>query len=431
MLALSTGTAAASCTPLPCSQAIVGLPHALGFGSDHGGIRDSRGVGTGFTYALASSAGGGYAPEKLVTGDGFLQIRTGSGINHLRVNSLENALAVGVTATTTRFTVQTTLDRPPVASGRWEQAGLWVGTGEDDYVKLVLVSTSQGPAVQLYAERSLRPPATGATAVASRRVPLPPGALERLRLVLRADAVARTVDGLYAIDGGPLQALAPIAAPESALRRPPGSEPELAGSRFAGVFATHRRGAQALQYRFDDFAVCTASVCPEPASDPDPDGGPQPGPGPERPDRRPAPRPSQPGNGGSHAGGTAELRETVGSLAVSLRHPRRVRIARLVSRGLRVRLRCSEVCGMRAALFGSGRRWLRGPGIRGKAARLNVGARRARLAGAGQVAPRLRVRRAAKRALRRATRARLTLRVPVRDARGRTVVLRGVVIARR
>ena len=39
----------AECSPLPCDDALVSYPYALHFGADHGGIKDSQQIGTGFT----------------------------------------------------------------------------------------------------------------------------------------------------------------------------------------------------------------------------------------------------------------------------------------------------------------------------------------------------------------------------------------------
>lgn len=413
-------TAAASCAPLPCSQVIVRTPYLLSFDRNHGGVLASGGIGTGFTYVDRTSAGDGYAPERLFSGNGVLTIRTRSGIDYGATNSLENGLAVGVRAATTSFTVQTTLDRPPAGTGRWEQGGVRIGTGQDTYVKLVRISTPQGPTIQLLGERLRRPPATGAVTFASRSIRVA-AFQQAVTLILRADTETRTVSGHFSPDGGQVQDVGTFRAPVEVLSLQAG---ELAGSRFAGVFATHRRGAGPLDFRFASFALCTTAICPVPG----PGGGPTPHePKPLKPGAGPNGRP-RPGSGGPSR--RVVLRGSSGSLNVTLRHPRRVRIPRLIKRGLRLRLSCSEACAMRSGMFGRGR-WARGRGVGVKRTRLQVGARRVRLQRAGVASTRVRVRSNLKARLRKAKGTRLVITARVTGARGASVRLRGVVIARR
>jgi hypothetical protein len=408
LASVAAGTATASCGPLPCSQVLVGTPLALDFDKPHGGVVDGRGIGTGFTY-VDGAARGGYVPERIATGDGVLELRTDHGINYANANSLENGLAVGVAKRTEQFTVETILDAPPRGSGRWEQAGLWVGTGDDDYVKFVVASAPGGPRIQLLGEKARKPPAEGGIRFASSYVPAP--AAGSIRLLLEVDVVTRTISGHYGIAGGATKRLATISVPRNLVSRPAGEEAELDGSRFAGVFASHRRATTPVAYRFDMFALCLDGRCSP--SDGGSGGGP-------KPDIK---KPSAPPN-------RKLVRKTAGTLTASIRHPRRIRMSRLLSRGVRLRLRCSEACGVRTRLLGP-RRLVAAPAASPKRPRIHVGAGRARLRSAGGITTRVHVRPRVKSKLRDLSRVRLTIKAAVTGDDGRRVVLRSTVLARR
>ncbi len=55
-----------------------------------------------------------------------------------KTNSQVNALGVGFVAPS-KFTIQTTLVQPNAGTGKSEQAGLWFGVDEDNFVKLVVI----------------------------------------------------------------------------------------------------------------------------------------------------------------------------------------------------------------------------------------------------------------------------------------------------
>jgi len=389
------GSAAAACSPLPCSQVPVSMPHELHFGADHGGVTDRGGVGTGFTYVDPPAGGGGYVPSRLATGDGQLRITTGPGIAYLDANSLENALAVGVPSSARVFSVWTEIDAPPRGSGPWEQGGIWIGVDQDNYLKLVALSHPRRIGVEFLGEADGqsefdRPDST----FARRDVEVRDLDRKRVVLVMRADVNAGTVAAFYSVDGADLVHLATFRPPAGLLSGGAALDPALSGGRLAGVFATHRFGLGPLEYRFDHFYVaCHDHGCP--ASKPDPGSG-------------------------TKLLRAGRDRGASGSLRARLRHRSRIRIARLMARGLPVTLTCSEPCSMRARLRGT-RRWARTVGLKPGVA---VGSGKVRQPSAGEVRTRLSILPGMKRELRRVVPARLAVVAVVRSAHGERVRLR-------
>jgi hypothetical protein len=420
LAATGAESANAGCSPFPCSQVIVPLPHQLDFGADHGGVRDGRGTGTGFTYVAPPRTDEGFEPSRLLTGDGLLRITTGTGINYRDVNTLENALAVGVPASARVFSAHTTLDRPPLGTWRWEQGGLWLGTDQDNYLKLVVLAhASQGIGVEFLGEARGQSPTAPASATFARRfVAIRDLHNMRVTLVMRADVEAGTVAAFYAVQGGGLQHVATFAPPRELLAGGERVDPTLAGARLAGVFATHRLGGTPLEYRFDRFDIaCHDESCPASIPDPGPGG--------------PASNVIDPETGPS---GGADRRATVvgwsDDLRVTLRHPRRVRASRLASRGLPILLRCSKRCSMRARMLGS-RRWARTAALRVERFGIALGGGHARVARAGLARGRLTVARPLKDRVRSVAPGRVAIEARVTSAGGRRVLLRSSVKVRR
>ena len=251
------------CSPLPCSEILVSLPYSLNFSQSHGKIPDKNNVGTGFTYVDAPSNGTGYLPANLSvnTTAGTLQITTTAGLASAAANSLDNALAVGIDAPSQISIITTTLLNPPAGTGNFEQAGLWFGNDEDNYVKLVVISTPSGTTIQYLMEQA------GAHTSTTGTNPL---ALTNSKVVLTlfANPSDRTIIGTYQIDGGPEQTLETFIAPgEFFSFDAAGIDPEIGTRSFGGIFASHRNGPGPLVYSFDDFSVAAG----EPP-DPEPTG---------------------------------------------------------------------------------------------------------------------------------------------------------------
>jgi hypothetical protein len=419
--ALTADDAAAACAPLPCSEVVAPMPFQLDFASDHGGLVDAGGTGTGFTYVDPPAGGGGYQPSRLSTGDGLLRIGTGPGIAYLEENSLENALAVGVPASARVFSVGTTIDTPARGTGQWEQGGIWIGIDQDNYLKLVVLSHEHRIGVEFLGESDGRSAFWRPGAQFARRfVGVRDLHTKRVELVMRADVDAGTVAAFYSKNGEDLIHVATFVPPTRLLTGGAAAFPGLAGSRLAGVLASHRLGPGPLEYRFDSFEVaCHNQGCARSA--PDPGSG-----GPKSPRRSP-----NPGSGGrTSPRRTTKVSGRAGSLRATLRHPRRMRIGRLVARGLPVVLRCNEECSMRARVRGS-RHWGRTVGLVARRSGVAIGSGQAGRPSAGSVRTRLTVHRRMKGRVRRVLPARLTVETLVRAPDGDRVRLRSVVRVRR
>jgi len=242
----------AACSPLACSEILVDLPYTLDFLSDHGKIQDQNGVGTGFTYVDPPANGAGYIPGNLLvetSPPGVLGITTTSGRAHQDSNSLDNALGVGIDAPSQVTRLQTTLRDLPAGPGLYEQAGLWFGNDQDNYVKLIV--TSQPNGVFLLYQREVGGVRTGHSAS-------PPQDLggHAVTLTLIADPTTQTIDASYRIDGGPLVSLQFFTVPGEFFSFDGARiDPEIGTDSFGGVFASHEQGPAPLVYKFDDFSI--------------------------------------------------------------------------------------------------------------------------------------------------------------------------------
>jgi N-acetylneuraminic acid mutarotase/glucose/arabinose dehydrogenase len=254
------GGTSTDCTPVPCEQIKVALPYELTFDADHGKILDGGGVGTGFTYVDQPSSGSGYVPALLHVdaAAGTLQVTTRRGIAYQGVNSQDNALGVGIDAPSQVTRITTTLVNPPAGTGNYEQAGLWFGNDEDNYVKLELLSTPSGPRVEFLLE-------VGGVATQGKQTGTINIAGATVTLSLRADPTNRSIAGMYQLNGGPAQTIAIFTVPPEFFSfDAAGIDPRIGTRSFGGVFATHRNGPGPLTYSFGDFSVVEDTSAPPP-----------------------------------------------------------------------------------------------------------------------------------------------------------------------
>ena len=264
-----------ACSPvstLPCAAVKVTLPRMLNWSSDHGALLDKDNQGTGFTMVQPSSNGGAFKPELLdmdpatgrftITTTKGIQYKTATGTPPSSNNNLDNGVGVGVSdAQPLRF--ETKLAGFPNASGQSEQAGLWFGPGEDDYVKLVVASTGpDAQRVQLMREEDGISEST-APRLDEVNQPLATNieGSEPIRLRLEVDPITRIARAWYALGSGELQELpGQLTLPADFFD---GSEVldslEAKGiENFGGIFATHRNSTTAgagLRFAFEDFGV--------------------------------------------------------------------------------------------------------------------------------------------------------------------------------
>src|SRR5215210_6039098 len=259
LVILVSSAGASTCSPLQCSEILVGVPYTLDFGQGQGKIRDANGVGTGFTYVDPPTNATGYIQRNLVVDPaGTLDVTTTQGIAYGANNSQDNALAVGIAAPNQVSVLKTTLLNPPAGSGNFEQAGLWFGNDEDNYLKLAVVSTASGTKIEYLMEVNGQQSAQKQTQVMGL-------GNARVALTLRADPNDRSVAAYYRIDGGSEFEVATFTAPPEFFSfDAAGIDPTIGTRSFGGIYATHRNGTTPLTYKFDDFSVTADN--PPPAS---------------------------------------------------------------------------------------------------------------------------------------------------------------------
>jgi glucose/arabinose dehydrogenase len=254
----------AGCTnisPLTCSEVLVNAPYQLNFSAGAGKIADQSGAGTGFTMVDPPSHGTGYLPANLhlnTTAPGTLEVRTTKGLAFTTANSQDNALGVGIHAADQISVVTTTLRNPPAGTGQYEQAGLWYGTNEDNYLKLTVQSAPGGTRIEFLKEiggQQIAATRTGALNLSSSAV----------ALTLRADPGAETVTASYRVNGGASKTLSVMAAPADFFNADGATIDPTIGTRvFTGIMASHRNAASGLTYAFDDFSLLAESTTPPP-----------------------------------------------------------------------------------------------------------------------------------------------------------------------
>jgi cysteine-rich repeat protein len=255
-------------SPLACEDVKIATPFEADFsGAGTTGLLDGRGHALGFSMCLPSSNGVGYRPSLLALDGGELAITTSAGILTDAVETQDNALGVGLALPNGTFRIETTLVQPPPGTGQYEQAGLWFGISESDYLKLALMSAPSGHFVQALIER-------GDVGTTARNVPieLP---LDRVQLALEADPVRREVRAFARLGAGADEV--PVASfgdvPDAWFSTDGAGIDFSVGTRsFAGVFASHRaRNPELgpLTFRFADFAVSSVvTPSPEPPAPP-------------------------------------------------------------------------------------------------------------------------------------------------------------------
>jgi hypothetical protein len=232
-------------------RVIVCLPYRLEFNQGSRGLPDARGVETGFTHVARGARGGRFMRGNVTldTGPGTLAIRTTAGLAIRGTNSGDNVLGVGLEGPRQVSVVQTTLLNPPPGTRKYEQGGLWFGTDQDNYVKLVVISHQVlGTRVQLLLEvagnrrrAAVSPPVNVTNA--------------QVTLTLRANPSTRRVSARFSIDGGQARAVRAMTVPgEFFSFNATGTNPRIGTKTFAGIFASHRFGRQQT-WTFDRFAV--------------------------------------------------------------------------------------------------------------------------------------------------------------------------------
>ncbi len=272
---------------LPCDDVTVALPYDADFTGAEGGLADADGDDTGFTMAQAPSnkeAGDpdptvaevpGYVADQLDVAGGDLTIGATNGLafrqlssqgtpNSTNVNSQQNALGVGFDASSGPITLTTTVDADFPGNNNYQQAGLWFGLDEDNYVKLVARETSNGGQMNVELLREVNANEDGDSTVTP---DMPEGPVT---LTMELDPSTGTVTGSYLLAGEttPVEVASYTGTPQSffdGVALPDGSSE----ASFGGVFTSARRATAAnrIDAVFGDFSIdgvtTTGDTAPE------------------------------------------------------------------------------------------------------------------------------------------------------------------------
>ncbi|NRB42193.1 MAG: PQQ-dependent sugar dehydrogenase [Pseudomonadales bacterium] len=251
-------TAIDPCAPVICSEIRVDLPFKLDFNIDSGGLLDQYGEGTGFTYILPSTEANAYQPANITldTNAGVLRLDSTAGILHLANNDQVNAIGVGFPGPNQITQISTQINQPVPGTGKYEQAGLWFGYDEDNYVKLVYISTPSGQQIQFAHE-------SNGDFVQSFNQSLVDLSASQISFILTADPNTLIVTASYSTDGLNFSTLGNITvSPEFFSFDAAGIDPVIGTRSFTGLFSTHRNSSISNQYEFEYFNVEVGSSLP-------------------------------------------------------------------------------------------------------------------------------------------------------------------------
>lgn len=266
---------AQQCSPISsfsCPTVVKSLPFTLNFSGTEGGLKDKSGIATGFTMVDKPAAPlvtptlstiPGYEPSNLQISTGRLIITTTSGISYLSptqsagTNSQVNALGIGFVSPS-KFTIQTILVQPNAGTGKSEQAGLWFGLDEDNYIKFVGQSAGSGTS-RIEMRKEIAATSSAADVKSSGSITLS-SSLVKLKFLV--DKVASTVEGFYCINGGVEISVGTLSIPQSFTAGKTLSDGVTRNITFAGIFATHRSAVTPITFSFEDFKVETTTSGP-------------------------------------------------------------------------------------------------------------------------------------------------------------------------
>ncbi len=282
LISVTVNPASAACGPLSpndCSTIPVSITPDFCLTWDSGSAGGL--AGSGFTMVDPPSSPltpptnpsvPGYEPNNISVNGGHLVIRSTKGIQYRHpavsseTNSQVNALGVGFDASSP-ITITATLVNPAFntsAGNNAQQAGIWFGLNENNYVKLVATKvTGTTGRIQLAVENYGANP-TGPVPVESNSANIPSITTATITLTLNLNPATGEATATYTINGGAPVALGPLAVPSSFFSGQLLPDGTTGPVSFAGLFTTHRRAAadQFIDFRFDDFCIALTNTPP-------------------------------------------------------------------------------------------------------------------------------------------------------------------------
>ena len=241
---------------LPCSKLQTSLPYTLKFENPKTStLPDLNGFGTGFTMvqpysgtrfaedsAVSYPDAPGYDPTKIQLINGSLQLTTHKGLAYTTSNNQLNTLGVRVNGRQ-KLQIETTLINPYNGTFN-EQAGLWIGRNDKNYIKLVV----SGNQIELRRE------VNDISEPGDRRVTATISGLntQKVRLRLIYDPATYTVEAFYSTDS---VTYLNVGAAYTTKTLSTATMSLAIGQIYTGVMASHRNGTTPVTYSFDDFKV--------------------------------------------------------------------------------------------------------------------------------------------------------------------------------
>jgi fibronectin type 3 domain-containing protein/regulation of enolase protein 1 (concanavalin A-like superfamily) len=237
------------------ANTIQNLPWTLDFNSDRGELVDKDGQGIGFTRVQANKNGNEYQPNLLdldLTA-GVLRVTTTgnatNGTNSGSDNSLVNALETQFDGTSSGFAITARLIGPlSFLNDPFEQAGIYFGPNQDNFVKLVAIRLNEGQFLQFSDEQN---GTTGTLPSSAQRISIGSfSSINTLDLRLVGDNATGKVLAYYAINGGSYVKV----TEELTLT---GSMKGLFfnGASRTGIIAAHKNNVGPITAVYDSFSI--------------------------------------------------------------------------------------------------------------------------------------------------------------------------------
>lgn len=246
------------------------LPFVLNFEKGRKGLVDKAGIGTGFSYIQPNKNGNEYLPQNLdlATGKpGLLKVKTtGSattGTNFGTENSLTNALGTQFDGTGEVFSISTVLRGPlSYLDQSFEQAGIYFGPDQDNFVKLVAGFNSGGQHLQFIAETGSGSNLSYPLGQSGVNVTTLPSfsTISSLTLTLVGRFSTGKVQAFYQVNGGATQKIGTELTLTSAQKRA-----FIGGKSRAGILAQHRNNSGGITASFDRFAITAEAPVTNPS----------------------------------------------------------------------------------------------------------------------------------------------------------------------
>jgi hypothetical protein len=246
---------------LNCNQLKVSTPYTLTFNGSEGGMGN-----TGFTMVDRPTNGGGtvpnakgYDPTRITINSGLLSITTTNGLAINNVNSQINALGVALEPSSTHNIEITTklVNLPTITNGTFEQAGIWFGIDERNYIKLDVTSRDANLShdVEMVYEFNNSNTNTGS---AVNNVVAAGGSII-LRMLI--NPTEKSITGFYSTNNGvtfnQLVKINNISDNILNGKTVSGINGSTDKAVFAGIYASHRNATSQRVYNFDDFSITT------------------------------------------------------------------------------------------------------------------------------------------------------------------------------